>query len=74
MKDLTYPHPVIAERIQELFNKHDLTDEKIAKAIGCERKTIGAYRNCITNPSIKFVRYMCKTYNVSADWLLNLKE
>lgn len=67
MKDLTYPHPVIAERIQELFNEHDLTDEKIAKAIG-------AYRNCITNPSIKFVRYMCKTYNVSADWLLNLKE
>lgn len=67
-----YPNPVIAERVQQVFNEHNLSDPVIAKAVGVERKTILAYRNCYSNPSIKFLRYICKTYKVSADWLLNI--
>lgn len=71
--DYVYPSPVIAERIQELFDKNHLKDGQVAKILKCDRKSILAYRHAERNPSIKFVRYMCATYHVSADWLLDLK-
>lgn len=69
---MIYPNPIIAERIQQVFDEHNLQDGQVAKAIGMERKAILSYRNCYSNPNIKFIRYFCKTYNVSADWLLNI--
>lgn len=68
-----YPSPVIAERIQKVFDDNKLTDSMIAGAIGCERKCICVYRNCYTNPSIKFLRYLAATYHVSISWLMDME-
>lgn len=66
-------NPVIAERIQQVFDENNLSDRQVAEAIGYERKSILAYRNAYATPPIKFVRYLCSTYHVSADWLLDLE-
>jgi len=72
MREYVYPSPVIANRIQEVFDEFNLNDGFVASQIGCERKTIGAYRRAETNPSIKFVRWICSTYHKSPVWLLDL--
>lgn len=73
MTEYVYPSPVIAERIQKVFWDNDLTDPYVAKQIGCERKCIGAYRRAESNPSIKFIRWLCENYKIDVRWLLDLK-
>jgi len=73
MKYTEYPSPVIAERIQQVTKDNNLIDKEVASAIGMERKSIMNCRNCVTNPNVKLIRYICKTYHVSADWLLDLE-
>lgn len=72
MKNMEYPSPEIAKRIQQVFWDNNLIDKQVANAIGIDRKSCLAYRNCVTNPSVKFIRYLCSNYHVSADWLLDL--
>lgn len=73
MNNTQYPHPVIADRIEEVMLDNGLIDKDLAKAIGQERKSILYYRNCVSNPSIQCLRYICKRYNISADWLLDIE-
>ena len=73
IKEYVYPSPIIAERIQQIFNENHLTDRQVGEILKVERKTILSYRKAISNPSIKFVRWLCKTYNVDVKWLLDLE-
>lgn len=73
MREYKYPSPVIAERIQEILFELELTDKYVAEQLNMERKVIFNYRHAITNPSIKFIRWLCQTYKVDARWLLDLK-
>lgn len=73
MIEYSYPSPVIAQRIQSVFDENKLTDGYVANLIEVDRKCILHYRNAITNPSIKFVRWICSTYKIDANWLLDLK-
>lgn len=72
-KEYPYPSPVIADRIQKVMTENGCTDEGMAKMVGCDRKAIMHYRNCVTNPHVKFIRYMCETYHVDANWLLDIR-
>lgn len=71
--DYKYPSPVIADRIQKIFNDNKLTDFKVAAALKCDRKAMFNYRHALTNPSVKFIRYICATYHVDANWLLDIR-
>ena len=71
-RHLEYPNALIAERIQEVFYANDLSDKVVAQKVGLERKTILSYRQGNTNPSIKFIRWICSTYKISANWLLSI--
>lgn len=73
MKQFVYPNPVIAERIQQVMRSNALTDKAVAEHLDRERKAICNYRNCVTNPDIKIIRYLCANYHVDANWLLDLK-
>lgn len=73
MNNYPYPSPVIAERIQKIFDDNKLTDGYVAKILGYNRKTVLSFRNATTNPSVKFIRWICSTYHVTADWLLDLE-
>lgn len=73
MKKYIYPSPIIVERIQKVFDDNRLTDEYVAGMIGVNRKTPMKYRHAETNPSIKFIRWLCSTYHVSVEWLLDMK-
>ena len=72
-KHYSYPSPIIAERIQKVFDENKLTDAYVAKQIGVERKTILGYRNATSNPSVKFIRWICANYKKTAGWLLDLE-
>lgn len=74
MKEYIYPSPVIAERIQQVLWDNNLGDTEVARRIDVERKTILAYRHAERNPSIKFVRWLCATCRIDANWLLDLTQ
>lgn len=73
MKQYRYPSPIIAERIQKIFDDNNLTDGYVAKAINVDRKTILSFRHADANPSIKFIRWICDTYKIDANYLLDLR-
>lgn len=74
MVKYNYPSPVIAERIQKVFDDNNLTDTQVANILKCDRKSILKYRNAYHHPNIKFIRWLCATYNVDANWLLDIRE
>lgn len=69
-----YPSLIIAERIQKVFDKNNITDSQVANSLKCDRKCILGYRNGYANPSIKFIRWLCATYKIDANWLLDIRE
>lgn len=72
MKETVYPSPIIAERIQQIFDENNLTDNEVAQRIKMHRHAVFNYRNALNNPSVKFIRYLCSTYHVDANWLLDI--
>lgn len=72
MREYRYPSPIIAERIQKIYDEQNLTDGYVANALNVDRKTPMKFRHADTNPSIKFIRWLCSTYKIDANWLLDL--
>lgn len=70
MKRYIYPSPVIADRIQQIFDEHGLKDGRVADILEMDRKTVLKYRRAERNPNIKFIRWLCSTYKIDANWLL----
>lgn len=59
------------ERIKELRNKLNLTQDAFAKQIGVKRNTIGNYETGNRNPSDAIIFSICREFNVNEDWLRN---
>lgn len=74
MKEYRYPSPIIADRIQQIMWDNNLTDVYVARILNVDRKTILAVRHAERNPSIKFVRWLCSTFHIDANWLLVLTD
>lgn len=72
MKKKIEPNKRIAYRIQELFDKHNLTDLYVAAELDMSEYSIRRYRNAVLVPHINFIIWLCDHCKVSADWLLGI--
>lgn len=61
-------------RIKELREDNDLLQKEIAKILNISQNTYLQYESGRRNVPIEIIIALCKFYNVSADYLLNLKQ
>ena len=60
------------ERIRELRQDHDYTQQKIADILGVAQTTYSQYELEKRPMPIEYLVAFCKFYNVSADYMLGL--
>lgn len=61
-------------RIEQYIRENNLTNRAFAKQIGIREATLSQYIYGTRYPQVKIIIRICKTFNISADWLLGLKD
>ena len=62
------------EKLKSLRTEHHLTQQELANQIGLVKGSISAYEQSAKYPSVDVLIKLCKTFNVSADYLLGLSD
>ena len=62
------------EIFRDLRQERGLTQQQIAQILQTSQQYYGKYENGIRPMPIEHLITLCKFYNVSADWVLGLKE
>lgn len=62
------------EIIRELREDRDLNQSQIAKVLGTTQQVYSRYEKGENEMPVRHIVTLCKFYNVSADYLLGLKE
>ena len=62
------------ERLKEIREDKDITQNEIAEAIGTTKQQIYAYEKGINKMSVERLKEMCLYYGVSADYILGLPK
>lgn len=62
------------ERLKELREEKDFTQEQVAKILKISRQYYGNYEKGINELPIRHLRTLCIFYGVSADYILDLPE
>lgn len=57
------------ERIRKLRRELDLTQQEFADRLNIKRNTVATYETGKSNPSDAAVNLICRTFNVSEQWL-----
>ena len=63
----------IGERVRLIRHTNEMSQIAFGKTIGKSQAEVSKIENGEYEPSAKTIRRICKTYNVSADWLLGIK-
>jgi len=61
-------------RLRILLDRMDETQGKLADAIGVKRQSIGQWKDGTTTPDVISLRKIAEYYDVSADYLIGLKD
>lgn len=61
---------MIAERIKDLRQEHDMTQTDLAKHLGITRSSVNAWEMGISVPSTQYIVELSHTFGVSTDYLL----
>jgi len=62
------------KRLKELRMEKGLTQAQLAKEIGVNSRTISQYETEIRQPDIQTIKRLCKFFNVTAGYLLNMED
>lgn len=60
---------MFGERLKELREDFNLTQDQLAEKIGINRSTISAYENNAISPTLEILVKLADTFNVSIDYL-----
>ncbi len=60
------------ERLKEIREDKDITQNEVAEAIGTTKQQIYAYEKGINKMSVERLKELCLYYGVSADYILGL--
>lgn len=63
-----------SEIIRELREDRDLTQTQIAEVLGTTQQVYSRYEKGENEIPVRHIITLCKFYNVSADYMLGLKE
>ncbi|QFJ53931.1 helix-turn-helix domain-containing protein [Pseudobutyrivibrio xylanivorans] len=61
----------VSERILRLIDESNLTQKEFSERTGIPQSTISDWRKKATNPSSDKILIICKTLNVTPEWLLS---
>ena len=62
------------ERIKQYRQEHHITQAQVAEALGISQQQYFKYEKGINELPVRYLYTICKTYNISADWLLGLSN
>lgn len=62
------------DRLRSLRQDKDLTQDKLAKALNIDRKTLSNYETGYRIPNIFLVLKMANYFNVSVDYILGITD
>jgi len=65
---------MVYERIRNLREDNDYTQQQIADMLYINRRTYSAYENGVNNLPVEILIKLAKIYNTSTDYLLNLTD
>ena len=74
MRKSTYPVEGFVEKLYEAWYSSGMTQEQVADLVGTGRQSINSYLNGWRVPNATVLARMCSALNVSADYILGLKE
>ena len=64
----------INERLTALREDRDITQNEIARVLGCQQSAVSKYEKGRAKYSVDDLKKLCLFYNVSADYILNLPD
>ena len=64
----------LSKRLASVIADSGKAQVDFATSVGCERKSVIYWLNGRCEPNLRALRRICRTYGVSADWLLGLDE
>lgn len=67
------PMLTLIEHLRNLREDNDLTQQQVADYLGTSQTMYARYERGANEIPIRHVEALCRFYNVSADFLLNLK-
>lgn len=65
---------VIGERIKELRMELGLSQAKLGDTLAVSQDTISLWEKSKALPNTEYIILMCKVFDVSADYILGLKD
>lgn len=74
IKVYTYFMDTIGDRLRELRKSKKLTQSELAEILHLTRTQISSYENSQATPGIEVIISYCRYFEVSADYLLNIKD
>lgn len=64
----------LAEKIKLLRERINLTQSDLARRMGLTRSSVNAWEMGLSVPSTQYIVELAKTFDVSTDYLLGMKE
>lgn len=61
-------------KLEELRKSLKMSQAEFASAIGMAQQQYSRYEQGKREPQLKHIRRICKTFNVSSDWLLGIEK
>lgn len=65
---------VFATRLRELRTEHNLSMKQLAQGINTTDGAVSNWENEVNEPKISYLIRLARFFNVSADYLLGLKD
>lgn len=65
---------MFCERLEKLRKSHKLTQKQLADELNVSKQTISNWENNNIFPSIETLIKICKFFNVTTDYILNLDD
>ena len=65
---------IIAERLKEARKKSGINQKSLAEMVGVYTKDISRWETGVRTPSAEYIIQPCKALDISADYLLGLKD
>lgn len=64
----------MAERLKKIRKLNKVTQKQLAEYLNLNQSQIARYENGKLSLDAKIIKKLCKYFNISADWLLGLKD
>lgn len=68
-----YP-PCFASRLEELLIRNDISNRAFAESIFVSYHLISYWLTQVREPKIEIILLICKTYNITPNWILGWEE